>query len=76
LETLECADPKAFAVEHVDYLFSERGEAEARQILRVSICGDCGQVIEDESEAGVSPAMEFADAVERKHIPSINELFK
>jgi hypothetical protein len=77
LEALECADPKALAVEDVNYLFLERRESEARQFLRINVCRDCGQAVENESEAGVSPAMEFADAVERKHVSSsINELFE
>jgi hypothetical protein len=64
LEPLQRVNPKSFAVEDVNHLFLQRGEPEAGQFFLIIARGDCGQVVEQEIEAGVGPAVEFLNAIE------------
>jgi len=61
---LQCVDPKSFAVEEMKHLCTYAGKAEAGNFFRIVAGGDCGQVIEQKSEARVSPAVEFANTGE------------
>ena len=54
-------DPKSFAVEDMNHLCANGGEAEAGDFFRKVARGDGGQVVEQESEARVGPAVKFAD---------------
>jgi hypothetical protein len=60
-------NPEFFAVEDVNRLFTQGAEAEIWQYLHIIDCWDCGQMVQDKVKAGVSPAMEFPNAVEGEH---------
>jgi len=64
---LQRVNPESLAVEDVNHLFLQRGEPEAGQLLLIIACVDCGQVIEQEIEAGVRPPVEFPNTIESKH---------
>jgi hypothetical protein len=70
-QALKRVDPESFAVEDMNGLFTQRGEAETGQFLPIITCGDCGQVVQDKIEAGVGPAMEFSNAVKSEHVFSL-----
>jgi hypothetical protein len=59
-------DPKSFAVEDMNYLCACGGKTEAGNFSRIVAGGDCGQVVEQESEARVGPVIEFANTGERE----------
>ena len=67
VEALEDADPKTFAVEDVDDLFLYRVEAEAGKLFHIGVEWKRREVFEEESQALVSPKMEFTNAVGREH---------
>jgi len=48
----------------MNHLRAYGGKAEARNFFRIVAGGDCGQVVEQESEARVGPVVEFADTGE------------
>jgi hypothetical protein len=58
---LQRVDPKSFAVEDMNHLCARGGKAEAGNFSRIVAGGDCGQVVEQESEARVGPVVEFAN---------------
>jgi hypothetical protein len=66
-EALERVNPKSFAVENVNHLFTQRVKAEVGQFLHIIACGDCGQMIQDKIQAGMGPAMEFPNTIEGEH---------
>ena len=66
-ELLEGVDPECFAVEDVDDLGAEAGEAEAGEFPDVVGGWDLRQVVEREGEARVGPAVELAHAGEGEH---------
>jgi hypothetical protein len=57
-------DPKSFAVEDMNDLCSYGGKAEAGNFFRIAAGGECGQMVEQESEACVGPVVEFANTGE------------
>ena len=59
-------DPKSFAVEDMNHLCACGGKAEAGNFSAIVAGGDCGQVVEQESEARVGPIVEFANTGERE----------
>jgi hypothetical protein len=66
-ESLQRVNPKSFAVEDVNHLFLQRREPETGQFLHIIASVDSGQVIEQEIEAGVGPAVKFLNAIEGEH---------
>ena len=61
---LQRLDPKSFAVEDMHHLCAHGGKAETGNVFRIAGGGDGGQVVEQESEALVGPAVEFANTGE------------
>jgi hypothetical protein len=57
-------DPKSFAVEDMNNLCVYGGKPEAGNFFRIVAGGNCGQVVEQESEACVGPVVEFANTGE------------
>src|ERR1700677_2530047 len=64
---LECVNPEQLAVEDMNNLLAEIGEAKTREFLAVSSRGEGGQVVEHKSDTGVRPAVKFANAGEGEH---------
>jgi len=65
---LESVDPECFAVEDMNYLSTERREAEARKFFRIITFGYCREMIERKSEAAVCPAVQLTDAGESEQV--------
>jgi hypothetical protein len=59
---LEHVDPKRFAVEDMNHLGAESGEAEPLELLRVRALGEGQQVVEHNSETCMRPAVQFTNA--------------
>ena len=59
-------DPKSFAVEDMNHLCAYGGKAEAGNLFRIVAGGDCGQVVEQKSEARVGPVVKFVNTGERE----------
>ncbi|HET6218924.1 MAG TPA: hypothetical protein VFE27_18015 [Acidobacteriaceae bacterium] len=64
---LERVNPKPFAVENMNRLFTQRAEAEAGYFPHIIVRGNCGEMIQNQIEAGVCPAMEFPNTVDGEH---------
>jgi hypothetical protein len=64
-------DPESFAVEDMHDLCPERWEPEARNFFRIVTFRDCRQMIEDQREAGMSPAVQLthSDDSEQEESP-------
>jgi len=63
-KSLQDVNPESFAVEDVDHLVPQRGEAEVGQFSQVVARWNRRQVVERYIEAGVCPGMKFLDAFE------------
>jgi len=60
-------DPESFAVEDMNRLLAQRSEAEAGQLLPIIAGGDYEQMIQNQIETGVSPAMKLPNAIDSEH---------
>ena len=63
-------NPKPFTVENMNCLFTQRAEAEAGYFPRIVVYGNDGEMIQNQIEAGVCPAMEFANTVDGEQLIS------
>jgi hypothetical protein len=61
---LERVNPEQLAVEDMNNLGAEVGEAKPREFPGVSSRGEGGQVVEHKSKTGVRPTVQFANAGE------------
>jgi len=66
-DRLERVDPKPLAVEDMNHLRMDGGKAKAGNFFCVRIVGNCGEVVEQRSEARMGPFVEFADTGDREH---------
>jgi len=70
IASLKDADPEAFAIEDVNHLLLYGIEPEAGKFSCVGVRWESRYMPEQESEAGVRPIVQFANAVDGEH-PSL-----